>query len=182
MPIKPVSPPADITGTAASSLRSLANAAGSALVGDVSVEELELVAPHRVYTLPFSAISGDQLTAATFAAWRFLIVAGDRVLGSAEVPAGGGAASVNTGPFARATAEAIDRIEDLPEVRAEAPELRILKISALYLVAVWLVGDPQLIIPLAPAPRFVIAGELYTEAAFLDALSQPGVRPVTIPR
>ena len=182
MAIKPVSLPADITGAAASSLRSLASAVGSALVGDVPVEELELVAPHRVYTLPFSAIRGEGLAAATFAAWRFLIVAGDRVLGSAEVPADGGAANVNTGPFARATAEAIDRIEELPEVRAGAPELRILKISALYLVAVWLVGDPQLVIPLAPAPRFVTAGQAYTEAAFLDALSQPGVRPFSSPR
>jgi hypothetical protein len=182
MPIKPVSPPADVTSAAVSSLRSLASAAGPALADDVSAGELELVAPHRVYTLPFGAIRGDQLAATTFAGWRFLIVAGDRVLGSAEVPAGGGAAAVSTGPFAQATADAIDRIEDLPEVRAGAPELRILKINSLYLVAAWLVGNPQLIIPLTPAPWFVTAGEAYTEAAFFRSLSQPGVRPLSTPR
>jgi len=178
MPINPVSPPADIVDLAVRHVQTLALAPGPHLLSDAPHEELELAAPHRVYVLPFDAVRDKQLSRAVFAGWRFLIVAGDNVIASAEVlDDAEHSVVVNAGPFAAATAAAIGRLENLPEVQAGDVELRILKINALYLVAVWLVGDEQMIIPLEPAPPFVQAGRAYNEHSFFEALSQPAVKP-----
>jgi hypothetical protein len=178
MPINPVRPPADIVNLAVRHVQTLALAPGPHLLSDVPQEELELAAPHRVYVLPFDAIRDKQLSRAVFAGWRFLVVAGDNVIASAEVlDDAEHSVAVNAGPFAAATAAAIDDLENLPQVQAGDVELRILKVSALYLVAAWLAGDQQMIIPLEPAPPFVQAGRVYTEQSFFEALSQPAVKP-----
>ena len=55
-------------------------------------------------------------------------------------------------------------------------EVRMLRVPALYVVALWLKdldGDDDLIVPLVPAPAFLEAGRAYREAEFLDTLEAP---------
>jgi hypothetical protein len=178
MPIKPAVPPVDTFDIIASYVQSLALAPGSHFMNNVPQEELELTAPHRVYVLGFNDIRHKMLSRAAFVGWRFLIVAGDRVIASAEsLNDREHSVAVNAGRFVSATAITIDLLENLPEVQAGDFELRILKVNALYLMAVWLTGNRQLIIPLDPAPLFIQAGRQYTERSFFEALDQPGVKP-----
>jgi hypothetical protein len=182
VPIKPVTPPADIVDRAVRHIHALVLAPDFHLLGDVPQEEVKLAAPHRVYVLPFDAIRDGQLSRTHFAGWRFLIVTGDNVLASADVlDDAEHSVVVSVGPLARATASVIDRAESLPEVKAGDVELRILRVNALYLTAAWLAGDQQLFIPLEPAPPFVQAGRVYTEDSFFEALNQPGVKPFRAP-
>jgi hypothetical protein len=178
--IRPVTPPAGIIDRAVRHIQALVLEPDFRLLGDVPPDELELVAPHRVYVLPFDAVRHGQLSRATFAGWRFLIVAGDNVIASADVQDDvGHSVVVSVGPLAASTAAVIDHAGDLPEVRAGDVELRILKANALYLTTAWLANGHQLFIPLEPAPSFVQAGRAYTEDSFFEALNQPGVRPFT---
>jgi hypothetical protein len=180
MPINAVVPPADTVDIVANYVRSLALARDSHFMDNVPQEQLELAAPHRVYVLPFNAIRDKKLSRAAFVGWRFLILAGDHVIATAEILSDREhSVAVNTGRFVSATASAIDLLENLPEVQAGDFELRILKINALYLMGVWLAGDRQIIIPMDPAPPFIRAGKQYTERSFFEALGQPGVKPFT---
>jgi hypothetical protein len=56
-------------------------------------------------------------------------------------------------------------------------ELRWLKVNALYLIAAWVVGPRQLVLPLEPAPHFMEARRLYSADAFQAAMHQPDVQP-----
>jgi hypothetical protein len=183
MPINAIAPPVDAADLVARYVRSLALARGTHFMDNAQpgeLEQVELVAPHRVYSLSFDSIYDRQLSRAAFVGWRFLILTGERVIASAEVLNGGEpSVAVNTGESASATANAIDRLENLPEVRGGDFELRLLRINALYLAAIWLAGDQQIVIPLDPAPRFIYAGKQYTERTFFEALDQPGIKPFT---
>jgi len=143
----------------------------------------DIAAPHRVFVLPFEAIHNQRLSDAIFIGWRFLLLNGDIVIGSAEVPAEGEQPiSVHFDPFAKSTAAVIREIEGLGHLQAAEVELRLLKVNALYLWAIWVVGDKQMLIPLEPAPSFIEAGRRYTERNFMEALAQPGVEPFHTPR
>ena len=93
--------------------------------------------------------------------------------------AGGGGAAfthLNEGPFVQATADALAGLEDRPEVAAGSYQVRMVRIPALYVVALWLEdldGDADLVLPLAPAPVFLDTGRLYGEREFLDVLAGP---------
>jgi hypothetical protein len=137
-------------------------------------ENLALVAPHRMYTLPLDAVAEKGLGAATPAGWRFLVMDKDRVVASAELAGDSGENPLlNGGPYVGSTAAAIDDMERLPELAEAEFELRILKVPALYVVAAWLVGEGQLLVPLEPAPSFLEPGKPYSEGDFVAALAGP---------
>jgi hypothetical protein len=71
------------------------------------------------------------------------------------------------------TAASIDDAERLPEVADRDFEFRILKVPGLYVVAAWLAGDRDLLVPLEPAPSFLQAGRRYSDGDFLRALEHP---------
>jgi hypothetical protein len=90
--------------------------------------------------------------------------------------------TVSGGRFAQATADAIEAIERFPEVQTGDFELRLLRLNALYLVAAWVVGKTQIVIPLDPAPSWLEAGHPYNESEFFDILEQAHAKPFGIQR
>jgi hypothetical protein len=148
-------------------------------VDDASPEGLDLAAPHVVYTLNLDDIArGVGLESARPTTWRYLLVRGDRALASAEVYTqddlgATGYAHTNEGQFVAETMEAIEVAEELPEVADGEYELRLLRIPALYLMALWLkdqVGDKDLLLPMRPSPTPISAHHAYVESALFEIL------------
>lgn len=172
MPLTPSEPPEAVYLAAAAYVRdsTLPEHAFPPL-RDVEREILELVAPHQVFTLGLDAVLGQGMQEAQPTGWRFLVGDGRRILASAEVAAGPDQSpSLNYGSYVNATAEAIDWIEELPDIAAGSFELRLLKVPALYVAAAWLVDDRSLVVPLAPAPAYLDAGHSYPEQEFIAML------------
>jgi hypothetical protein len=104
-------------------------------------EGLDVAAPHDVYTVGLDALAaGGGLEAAEPVGRRVLLMRGADSVATAELddPEGAGGLSANEGPFAEATARAISRVESWPEVADGDYELRVLRLPALYLMALWL--------------------------------------------
>jgi hypothetical protein len=124
-------------------------------------DQLTLTTPHQIFTMGLDSLAaGAGLDTARSVGWRYLIVAGGQVIASAETvttPDGLGQtfAQFTEGPFVAVTATAITAAQALPAVGLGSFELRLLRIPALYVMALWLhtptaVGD--LLLPLAPTP------------------------------
>jgi hypothetical protein len=82
---------------------------------------------------------------------------------------------VNTGPFVAATRDGIAQAEALPDVQNGAFELTLLRVSALYVIALWLKnsrGGEDIIIPLPPAPPYLTAGRPHRPADVVSRLQQ----------
>jgi hypothetical protein len=175
MPLRSLEPPEAVRRAAAAHVHQLATPQGIfPALRHVARENLELVAPHRIYTLSLGAVVEGGFEEARPSGWRFLIADNKRVVASAEVAGDGGEApSVNGGPYVSSTATAIDELERLPMIAGGAFELRILKVPALYIVAAWLVDETRIVVPLAPTPSYLEAGHPYSEEEFLAALEQP---------
>ena len=149
--------------------------------------ELMLSAPHPVYTLRLSdLVEGKGLESAELTGWRYLVQRGDATIASAEIhtgAAGAGAAAleVNEGPFVGATSSAVAKAEELPQVDHEVYELRLLRIPALYLVALWLnaQGDAEdVLMPIGPTPPEVESERPYGPDELLKTLDQEARKQV----
>lgn len=145
-------------------------------LGAARAEPLELVAPHDVYTLGLDALAeGTGLGAAQPVGRRVLIMRAQEPVATAELddPDGAGGLTATEGPFTEATAKAISEVESWPAVVEGDYELRVLRLPALYFMALWLKdrsdGD-DLIVPLAPAPVGIEAGRSYDEEELLGVL------------
>jgi hypothetical protein len=123
-----------------------------------------LSAPHRVYHLGLNeAVHGHIPEHSRPGGWRFMLVDGDDALAAVEVRERDGSyvfSGLNAGPFVASTVEAVRRLEQL----GEAPhEMRLLRVPALYLEALWLHGDADRFMPLAPTIRGIEAFSMYSE-------------------
>src|SRR5438046_67272 len=110
MPIRSARLSDEMVDRVAQRVQSILLTPGQYLVSGGSQERLDLVAPHRVYVLPFDAISQRNLSLATFSGWQFLVMRGDEVVGTAEVLGDADqSVGMNTGPFAGSIKQAIER-------------------------------------------------------------------------
>jgi len=147
------------------------------------VEALSHSEPHPVFYASLDALAGGKLLdAATQSSWRYLLVQDDAAVAEAELSVGrrgakrGGAKALEFlglthGPFTEATIEALAAAEQLPQVAAADYELRLLKIPAVYLVALWLHGaKDDILIPMGDPPGGLKKNRPYTEAAVIKAL------------
>jgi hypothetical protein len=132
-------------------------------------------APQRVYTVGLEALAGAQAVEGTARAtgWRFLVEEAKEPVAAAEVQDQAGAAipaQLTEGAFVRSTAEGLSAAEALGPVQEAAFELRLLRVPALYLVALWLhsPGRDDLFIPLEPAPAPFEARRPYKEPEFAE--------------
>ena len=157
--------------------------------------ELQHSEPHPVYIGTLDDLAaGKLLTAAKQTGWRYLLAHGDEVVAEAELTeerraAKGkkGAKSTKTakgakredlafaslthGPFTGATVDGLHAAERLPQVEKADYELRLLKVPAVYLVALWLHGaNEDLLVPLGEPPAGLKRNKAYTEAAVIRAL------------
>ncbi|MEP7309189.1 MAG: hypothetical protein ABJA98_27105 [Acidobacteriota bacterium] len=83
--------------------------------------------------------------------------------------------NTNEGPFVASTAKAIEAAERLPEVEAGNYELAVLRVPALYVIALWLKGagakpPDDIFILLEPAPTGLTGGERLDVRDFNAAL------------
>lgn len=144
-------------------------------------EQLALTAPHAMYNVSLEAIINRvPIDDAPQTAWRYLVDAGDGAVASSEVAIGADGqltfAQLNEGPFVAATAQALRDAERIPEVANGNYEARVLRVPALYVLALWLKDlddSNDLIIPLDPAPPYLDAGFVYREPEFYNALTAP---------
>jgi hypothetical protein len=146
-------------------------------LGRADPRRLALALPHDVYVLGLDRLAaGAALADATVVGRRFLVLDGDTPVASAETAGDGGEFQATEGPFVASTASAIARAEQDPELAKADYELRLLRIPALYFVAIWLkreagAGD-DVVIPLEPAPPGFVAGRSYAPGELLGLLTE----------
>ena len=124
---------------------------------------------------PTRSREAAELSSATLTGFRYLVQNGGSSVAAAEVivpSAGAGPvlANMNYGPFVEATAKALASVARLAPVAANSFEARLLRFSAIGLMAVWLKADSggsDIIYPLSPAPQGLEAEQPYSEEAFL---------------
>jgi len=145
----------------------------------VDFNALQVQQPHAVYDLRADAIAhGDGLASAKASGFRYLIGTGGTTVAAAEVlaDANGNAtllANVNHGPYVEATARALAQVATLSAVGAGSYEVRLLRFSAIGLMALWLkpdAGGADIIYPLAPAPDGLQAERAYSVDEFLQVI------------
>jgi hypothetical protein len=139
---------------------------------------LAVALPHDVYAMGLDAIAdGRGLDAARRVGRRCLVMEGDRPVAAAELsdPDGEGDLTTTEGPFTDATARTVREVEAWPQVADGEYDLRLLRVPALYLMALWLKdrdGSQDLLIPLDPAPSGLEAGARYEEGDLLERLKR----------
>ena len=149
---------------------------GDRALGGADPAALEAAVPHDVYTLGLDAIAdGKGLGSAEPVGRRVLVMEGERAVAAAELadPEGGEGFSATEGPYTETTARAVQEVEGWPVVADGDYDLRVLRLPALYLMALWLKdrdGDADLLVPLDPAPSGVQAGRGYPAGELLGEL------------
>lgn len=144
---------------------------------------LSLAAPHPTYNLGLDDIgSANALSKAELTTWSYVILDGEQSIATAEaLPASGNSqpvfASTSEGPTAASIGTAIAVAESLPEVAEKTYELRVLRVPALYVTALWLKSGGRttaddLFVPLEPAPAGLTAEQKLTADAFLKTLTE----------
>jgi hypothetical protein len=140
---------------------------------------LSLSSPHPIFTIPLDrlAASDRPFDTAELVGWRALLEEDKRVVAAVELPeaeAGKAGALINRGPFVQATVSALSTAERHERVASERLELRLLRVNALYLLALWLHAAEDaadLFIPLAPAPAPLQADIAYESTGFEAEIS-----------
>jgi hypothetical protein len=154
-------------------------------------DTVALTTPHVVHGIGLDALAARQpLTGAAPVAWQFLVETPTGPVASTEVALDATGeptafTQLNEGPFVQATTAALDTARRVPEVVRGDYELRVLRIPALYLVALWLKdrgGTEDLFLPLDPAPEFIEAGRPYRGDELLDALAGPARSRLAVDR
>lgn len=162
MPLEPIPVPPDVVSAARSHLTRMAQRRGFRTRGlaEALPLTLALAAPHPVFTIGLRTVDGtDPLPRARGTAWRFLVRSGARPVAAAEVVNKKGEAifsHTNEGPFVEGTVRALEAVEPMDRVRSGNFELALLRVPALYVMALWLRDRSQngsdLVVPMDPAP------------------------------
>jgi len=143
----------------------------------VDFGSLQVQQPHAVYDLRADAVANGGLASATLSGFRYFVQSGSKNVAAAEVHATGAdwlVAHFNYGPYVEATAQALTQVAVLEPVKGGSYEVRMLRFSAIALVALWLksdTGGDDFIYPVAPVPPGLEAGTLYTEDDFLNVIT-----------
>jgi len=187
MAIRYATPPGDTELLATTGLNEVTRTArlktaGAAALTTSAPEQVTLRAPHEVHHVGLDALAAHRpLAESPTVGWRYLVETQAGTVASSEVSADASGqpttfAQVNEGPFVQSTARALRELAGMPVVESGNYEVHMLKIPALYVVALWLKhldGNDDLFVPLEPAPDFLEAGRLYREDEFLDTLESP---------
>lgn len=139
---------------------------------------LSLSSPHPIFAVGLERLVARQrpVEAAELIGWRALLEENKEVVAAVELPGrepGKDGALINRGPFVASTVTALGTAESQKRVVSERVELRLLRVNALYLVALWLHGTEtadDLFIPLSPAPSPLSANRPYESTPFEEDL------------
>jgi hypothetical protein len=182
MPLRIPDPPAEGLGIIRSALSSAMNQPASTMasvIAEAGPENLTTAAPHQIFFVGLRDIAeGRLLEAAQVVGWRYLIFKGEQPLAAAELKVGAAEgrlefSNLNRGLFVGSTIEGVARAEDMAVVRDNDFELRLLDIPSLYVVALWLHGDSEILIPLPPSRPELEQFTPYSEEEVIARLRQP---------
>jgi hypothetical protein len=186
MSIKIPAPPKDSVQTLYSSLQKLpvepVGGNTSLWLRDAKSLQSSIAYPHKVYNLGLQdLVRGNGLKSAHLVSWRYLIRQGNRGTAAAEVnydelKGGSKFSELNPGSLADGTLAEIQKVEQDPELERKSYELRLLRIPALYVTALWLKdteGSQDVLIPIAPTHPRLSPGKPYSPSQITDALRQP---------
>lgn len=149
-----------------------------AALTNVQKGSLEIAAPHPVYSVALQDVAdGLLLSSAKLVSWRYLLLTGSDITASIEISESEQDGQLefthlNHGPFVAGTVDTIAFAESLSEVQAHDYELRLLKIPGLYIIALWLHGPSDILVPLAPMPDLVTPNSHYSEEALVATIRQ----------
>lgn len=164
--------------TALSSPTAVREARTPSLLGAQGPASPELPLPVHV----LDRVTADAGTATRLAGWRFLIRTGDRAVAAADtvLTADGWAFSrFFEGPYIASTERALRQAEAM----AQPYQPRLLSVPGLYMLTLWLHGDPtadgstghpaatDLLVPLAPAPPGIAAHRPHRVTDLLPVLT-----------
>ncbi|MFF5037410.1 hypothetical protein [Nocardia salmonicida] len=186
MPLHLPDPPSEVPDKVKGKLRAFADGAkfSTKALRGARKDQLDLSTPHQIFTLGLDDITaGAGLDAARPVGWRYLVVDGAQIIASAETtlaPDGTQEmAQFTEGPFVLATDKALKIVRKLPQLAAAGFELRLLRIPALYVMALWLHSPfVELLVPLDPSPigkegKPVPAGQFLAELSELARTMSP---------
>lgn len=177
MPLRLPAPPEQGEGIILEALLSAVNQPTGAAeaVAAAGPENLTTAAPHQVYSVGLRDLAaGRLLAAAQLRGWRYIVLKDERPLSSAELRGGAEAvtfSNFNHGPFVASTVEGVGRAEALDAVQQEDFEMRVLEVPGLYIVALWLHGPGDLLMPLPPTRGRLEPYAVYREDALIEILS-----------
>jgi len=142
---------------------------------NAAAAKISLSEAYRGYSLSLDDLNnGKGLQNARIGDWHYLVFADGVTIADAQLAEVRGHvefASLNHGDLAAATVGALKLAEQSPQLQGKTVELRLLFVSALNVVAIWLHADgEELLIPIEPTPRDLAVTRLYSEAALLAAL------------
>jgi hypothetical protein len=137
--------------------------------------QIRLSEGYRGYSLSLEDLSlGKGLKDAKVGDWHYLVFADGATIADAQLADVRGHvefASLNHGTLAAATVDALKLAEQSAQLQGKTVELRVLFISALHVVAIWLHADgEEVLIPIEPTPKDLAITQLYSEAALLALL------------
>jgi hypothetical protein len=130
--------------------------------------------PHPVYVLGLDEVAKSTLIAnvARHVSWRYLILTSPA--SSAEISVWGKEpkfSELNYGVYAQNSLNQIEALQASPQFGREEYEVRLLRIPALNVSALWLCSPAQdVFVPIAPTSSALRAGSLYSEHELLHAL------------
>lgn len=137
--------------------------------------KISLSEAYRGYSLSLEDLShGKGLKEAKVGDWHYLVFADGVTIADAQLADVRGHvefASLNHGTLAAATVDALKLAEQSPQLQGKSVELRVLFISALHVVAIWLhAAGEDVLIPIEPTPKELAVTQLYSAAALLALL------------
>lgn len=141
-------------------------------------QSLAAAAPHLVYFVGLDDVAqGSILSAARPTSWRYILLKGESARAAAELTINDegeveGFSHVDEGPFVESTISGVEFAEQLEASGGNDYELRLLSIPSLYLIALWLHGSQDMLVPLTPAPGGLEPERAYTEEQIFSALME----------
>ncbi|WP_347904655.1 hypothetical protein [Pseudomonas purpurea] len=148
-----------------------------------TASNVSLSRPYRGYSLSLEDLTqGKGLNHAALGNWHYLVVSNGKTIADAElaeVPGNVEFSALNHGVMAAATASALKLAENAASLKGKTYELRVLFVSALHFVGIWLhavdAADEDVIIPIEPTPKSLASTQLYS-AAKIFALLTPAAQ------
>jgi len=180
MPLHLPDPPHGAPDEVRSKLREFADHSRFSTEGlrSASPDQLDVSTPHQVFTIGLDDLAaGRGLEAAQPVGWRYIVEAAGQPIASAETTVGADGTThhlsqLTEGPYVEATALGVRAARQLPELEAAGFELRLLRIPAVYLMALWLHSPTtDLMVPLAPSP-IGREGRITPLPAFMNELTR----------
>ncbi|HWW23256.1 MAG TPA: hypothetical protein VNY78_05095 [Edaphobacter sp.] len=189
MPITFAAPPRQVAELTQRQLQEMAQHKHFTIAPLAAAEpgKIQIDSGHPVYNIGLhDLLSNKPITAAPFTAWRFIVNAGTPDSAAAETlqdPEQGipTFASVNAGPFVTGTIEALSTLATDPAFTKGDWEGRMIRIPALYVMAIWAHEKKtgvDLIRPIPPIPPY-LAAKTYTWPDFKAALREPAQQKLT---